>query len=173
MPRPFGPGPRGPMGPGPGFGPGPGNVGYNYFRPGGPNRPAPGGYIDITSANIVQSTISKYYNSKALFKSTIRKKGLLGGIVLGARYLTSGSLRYDSFLGKVSMYEKQFIEGRITGIQFNERRMLAAKKYYGYLRKIGYLDQNEYVEKMNDYAKSINVNYVDDYSTQQTQGRSR
>lgn len=172
MPRPFGHGPGGPWGPGPGGPFGPVNVGSNYFRPGGPNRPAPGGYVDITSANIVESTIAKYYDVKSTFKETIRKKGIVGGVFLGARYLTSGSLRYDSFVGKIATYEKQFVEGRITSVQFNERRMIAARTYYRYLRKIGYLNQEEYVEKMNEYAKSINVNYVND-SNQQTRGRSR
>lgn len=173
MPRPFGPGPRGPMGPGPGFGPGPGNVGYNYFRPGGPNRPAPGGHVEVTGKTVTESIAAKIYKLKDTFAQAIERKGIVGGIFLGARVLTSGSLRYHSFVGKVAMYETQLKENRITENQCKERKMMAAKKYYGYLFKNGYIDRKEYRESMSKYAKSISVNYVDDYSTQQTQGRSR
>lgn len=172
MPRPFGHGPGGPWGPGPGGPFGPVNVGSNYFRPGGPNRPALGGHVEVTGQSFTDSLVSKYFYLKRTFSKSIERKGIIGGIFLGARYLTSGSLRYDSFVGKIATYDKQLSENRITENQCKERKMMAARTYYRYLRKIGYLNQEEYVEKMNEYAKSINVNYVND-SNQQTRGRSR
>lgn len=175
------PGPGGPRGPR-GFGPrgfmggrlGPENVGSNYFRPGGPNRPAPGGYVDTNAygANIVERAVIKYIDIKNNVKTFVKKKGIVGGIITVGRYFTSGSLRYDSFVSKVAFYDKLKSENRLTEIQCKERKMLAARKYYRYLRKIGYLTLDEYNKSMSKYAESINVKYINDVE-QQTQGRTR
>lgn len=167
----FRPGPMGPYGPGPRGPYGPGNVGSNYFRPGGPNRPAPGGHVEVAGGTFTDKIISKIYNARRVFSKSIERKGIIGGIFVGARYFTSGSLRYDSFAGKIAAYDKQKLENRITDEQCKERKMMAARTYYRYLRKIGYLDQEEYISKMSEYAKSINVNYVSDNQQMQRRGR--
>lgn len=176
MPGPNGPvgGPRGPMGGM--YGPvGPmmprmGNVGSNYFRPGGPNRPAAGGHVEVGGMTFTESLTYKYFHVKDTFSCAIRRAGIIGGIFLAPRILVSGSLRYDSFVGKIATYDKQLSENRITPNQCKERKMLAARKYYRYLLKTRYITQEEYDAYMKDYATSINVTYVNDVNQR---GRGR
>lgn len=177
MPMPGGPmggpmgGPRGPMGPMGGPRGPMGNVGINYFRPGGPNRPAAGGHVDVGGKTFTESLIHKVLNVKDTFHFSIKRKGLIGGIFLAPRILISGSLRYDSFVGKTATYDKQYNENRITEQQCKERKMIAARKYHRYLLKTGYITQDEYNRAMDSYASSIGVNYVNDVDPQQSRSR--
>lgn len=166
-----GPGHGGPMGGTRGFY-GPrrfGNVGMNYYRPGGGNRAAAGGYVDVNSTSIVETVTREFLRVKRVYKQSFKRNGLIGGIVAGTRKLTSGQLRYESFIGKCAQFDKQYSERRIDEKTCKTRKMLAAKKYYNYLFKIGYYNEYEYEEKMKDFGNSIDVQY--EYDARQ--GRTR
>ncbi len=164
-------------GPGPGFGgPPPGFGGppprfnpnaHYHFHP----TPSPlGGYVsDGDDAWI--STISKMWtNTVFTFKQAIQRKGIIRGIPLAMRRMTSGQLRAHSLEGKLAVYDKQFSEHRITERQCKKRKMDAAKKFNRYLLRTGYYTINEYNYYMQEFAQSIGVNYINDVHTQ---GRTR
>ncbi len=179
MPRPgFGPPPGGPRGFGGPHGPwggGPRGFGGGFGGPRGPwipARPAPGGYVATNNESITDTLVDMELGTRFTFSHAIRRNGIIGGIACGIRKLTSGGLRHNSYISKLSLYDKQFAENRITKEQCLRRKMQAAKKYNGYLLKCGYYNLLDYQEAMNSFADSIGVDYIDDVH-QQDYGRQR
>ncbi len=150
-------GPHGPMG-GPGRGPW-GPMSHYYFRP---THPAPGGLDVSTSSSISDILTDVDMTIRSAFSQGKLRKGGLGGIGIGIRKLTSGALRENSFVSKLKLCDKQLAENRITEEQCKRRKMHAAKKYYGYLLKIGFYELYEYHGAMHAFADQLNVEYVDD-----------
>lgn len=176
--------------PGPGFGPPPGGP-RGFGGPGGPRgprggmfhpdmryhfrptRPPAGGYVGVTGDTTSEAISGYYLNTKLTFRHAIRRKGIIAGTFLGIRRLTSGSLRYEAFAGKLATYDKQLSQKRITSIQCKKRKMSAAKKFNRYLLKIGYYDIYEYNSAMEDFAKSIGMTYINDVNPSPERGRAR
>ncbi|MDE5888425.1 MAG: hypothetical protein K2H20_00220, partial [Bacilli bacterium] len=103
--------------PGPGFG-GPRGGGPRSGGPRGgmfhpdmryhfkPTRPPAGGNVAVTGDSTSETLSSYYVNTKLTFRHAIRKKGIIAGTFLGIRKLTSGTLRYESFAGRLATYDK-------------------------------------------------------------------
>lgn len=165
-------GSRGPMGgPRGRFGPMMGSMAHYYFRP---TRPAPGGYVATGGDRLTDTIVDMQCETEFTFRHAMRRNGILGGFACGIRKLTSGGLRHNSFVSKISLCDKLLAEGRITKEQCLRRKMEAAKKYNRYLLKCGYYNVYDYQDAMEDFAKSIGVNYVDDVHTPENErGRSR
>lgn len=153
-PPPRGGRPRGPM-----MGP----MSHYYFRP---TRPAPGGYVGTDGDRITDAYTEMQLSASLTFRHAMRRNGFVGGLACGIRKLTSGGLRHNSFVSKITLYDRQLAEGRITKEQCLRRKMQAAKKYNGYLLKCGYYNLYDYQSEMEAFANSIGVNYIDDVHTQ-------
>ncbi len=169
--------------PGPGFGPPPGRRPMGGPRGGmfhpdmryhfKPTRPPAGGHVAVTGDTTSEVLSSYYVNAKLTFRHAIKRRGIIAGTFLGIRKLTSGSLRYEAFAGRLATYDKQLAENRITKIQCNKRKMDAAKKYNRYLLKTGYYDIYEYNSAMEEFASSIGMRYINDVNPSPERGRSR
>lgn len=168
MPRPPHGGPRGGFG-----GPQRGNIrgpmmgpeAHYYYKP---ITPAPTGNV-LSGGETLSETLASYTsNTKTTFEQAFVNRGIFGGIITGIRRLTSGQLRYSSFVGKIATYDRQLAEGRITSDQCKIRKMQAAKKFNGYLLKIGYINKYDYQLKMEEFANQLGVNYIND-----SQGRTK
>lgn len=169
MPRPFpgGPmgGPRGPMG-GPMMGGPRFNRPFPHFDYNIPSAPRQQGVPVGTS--MVTTFTHMQIDAGVTFHHAIKRKGKIGGVITGFRIILSGGLRNQIFQGRMETIDMQLAENRITASQAKKRKMDAAKKYNRYLLKTGYINREEYVYGMQQFAEKIGVQYVDD-----TQDRTR
>lgn len=162
MPRPPHGGPRGGFG-----GPPRGNVrgpmmgpdAHYYYKP---ITPGPIGNVPNGGETLSETLAGYASNTKSTFEQAFVNRGFFGGIITGIRRLTSGQLRYNSFVGKIATYDRQLAEGRITSEQCKKRKLQAAKKFNEYLLKIGYINKYDYQIKMEEFANQLGVNYIND-----------
>lgn len=151
-------GPRGPRGMGPRF-----NRPFPHFNYNIPEMPrTPGTPVGTT---MVETFTDMEINTKEKFKRTIKRHGVISGTIKGFRTILSGGLRHQVYLGRLETIDMQLSEKRLTKAQALKRKMDAAKKYNRYLLKIGYLTREEYTTELENFAKSIGVNYIDDTQT--------
>jgi len=155
-------GPRGGFGPHGGFGPrgGFGPMGGG-MRPGGMGPPPPtavgnNSTVDETWTDKISNAISRHIRTKEERKEKFGKKATIMGLKLS----TSGAFKEDLFKSRVKTADDLLREKRITPDEAKKRKMEAAVAYYGYLRDIEYVTQEEYDSEMQKYAQSIGANYT-------------
>lgn len=158
-------GPRGFFGPRGGFGPhggfGPGGPHGGGFGPRGGRKPRPTEIGNNSSGSSLLSDKIFYAvvganRRKAELKSKFGKKATIMGLKLS----TSGAFKEDLFKSRVKTADDLLSEKRITPDEAKKRKMEAAVAYYGYLRDIEYITQEEYDNEMQNYAQSIGATYT-------------
>ena len=109
--------------------------------------------------------------NKISYGQYLRKEfGTIKGTIMGLRLSTTASWREETFISRCRTADELLAEHRITDRECKSRKMIAAKKWYGYLHKIGYLDEQEYQKEMDEYAQSIGIKGKVSF---ETGGRSR
>lgn len=108
--------------------------------------------------------LDRYFNSLwethyAFADQREKHKSFLKGTIVAFKGLSIGGLKRESCTVKINSARKELENGKITEAVFQKRCMNANKKYYGYLAKIGYITEEEYVNMMKSAAQELGIEY--------------
>lgn len=147
------------MAPGPG-GPGGGGGPHGGHKPyGGPRKPTD--LAGLRGPSSESLGIFDFFSSeRAIRKEEMKAKFGKKATLMGLKLSTTGLFREDLFKTRIQTADELLAEKRITPAEAKKRKMEAATKYYDYLRKIGYVTQEEYDEDMLEFAQAIGASYT-------------
>ncbi len=179
-------GPRGPMGRG--------FMNYHnhpsYYGP--TIRPAARGYVAHDQGDFIGGLAASYVNIQSKFleaKYRFGKKGdpildekgkvvkdsngnplykykhTMKSRMMGLRMITAGRHHANLFSSRVAAADELFKDKRLTDRQCAIRKLKAAKKYYDYLLKVGFINEAEHEFEMQKYGQEIGFEYVNDSPT--------